>query len=109
VRREQLGITTSLNQFSRTIGGTIGLALLGAVLAAGLTGFPGDPNTLVNAKTRAQVAPQVVRQFQATLEHSLHNIFLACGGVLLLALIVAAATLRGGRLDASPAEAAAET
>ena len=36
VARAQLGIATSLNQFSRSIGGAVGVAVMGAVLSAGL-------------------------------------------------------------------------
>ncbi|HEX8096796.1 MAG TPA: MDR family MFS transporter, partial [Pyrinomonadaceae bacterium] len=36
VGRTQLGIATSLNQFSRSIGGAVGVAVMGAVLSAGL-------------------------------------------------------------------------
>ena len=36
VPRAQLGIATSLNQFSRSIGGAVGVAVMGAVLSAGL-------------------------------------------------------------------------
>jgi EmrB/QacA subfamily drug resistance transporter len=36
VPREQLGIATSLNQFFRSIGGAMGVAVLGAILTAGL-------------------------------------------------------------------------
>src|SRR4028119_289082 len=36
VARTQLGIATSLNQFSRSIGGAVGVAVMGAVLSAGL-------------------------------------------------------------------------
>src|SRR5207237_3753405 len=37
VSRAQLGIATSLNQFSRSIGGALGVAILGAVLTGGLS------------------------------------------------------------------------
>ena len=36
VERTQLGIATSLNQFTRSIGGAFGVAIMGAVLTAGL-------------------------------------------------------------------------
>ncbi|MDQ3805495.1 MAG: MFS transporter, partial [Acidobacteriota bacterium] len=42
VAREQLGIATSLNQFSRSIGGAVGVAVLGAVLSAGLASHLGE-------------------------------------------------------------------
>lgn len=36
VESNQLGVATSLNQFSRSIGGAVGVAVMGAVLSAGL-------------------------------------------------------------------------
>ena len=39
VDRSQLGIATSLNQFSRSIGAAVGVAAMGAVLARGLIGL----------------------------------------------------------------------
>jgi hypothetical protein len=35
VERTKLGVATSLNQFSRAIGGAFGVAIMGAVLTAG--------------------------------------------------------------------------
>src|SRR5678809_1518347 len=35
--RTQLGVATSLNQFSRAIGGAFGVAIMGTVLTAGLS------------------------------------------------------------------------
>jgi EmrB/QacA subfamily drug resistance transporter len=39
VERSQLGVATSLNQFSRSIGAAVGVAAMGAVLARGLIGL----------------------------------------------------------------------
>jgi EmrB/QacA subfamily drug resistance transporter len=36
VARAELGLATSLNQFSRSIGGALGVAVMGAILAAGM-------------------------------------------------------------------------
>jgi predicted MFS family arabinose efflux permease len=36
----ELGIATSLNLFARSIGGAVGVAIMGAILAAGLSGSP---------------------------------------------------------------------
>ena len=38
VERSQLGIATSLNQFARSVGSAVGVALMGALLARGLQG-----------------------------------------------------------------------
>jgi EmrB/QacA subfamily drug resistance transporter len=97
VPREQLGITTSLNQFSRSIGGALGVAILGALLSAGLAEFSQDPNALVNPEARAHIAPAELAQLQDALEGTLRNIFRASAAVVALAL-AAAVTLPGGRM-----------
>lgn len=97
VSREQLGITTSLNQFSRSIGGALGVAILGAMLSAGLAEFAQDPNALVNAEARAHIRPAELAQLQGALEGTLRNIFWASAAVVTLAL-AAAFTLPRGRM-----------
>ncbi|HYH07793.1 MAG TPA: MDR family MFS transporter [Thermoanaerobaculia bacterium] len=89
VPREQLGITTSLNQFSRSIGGALGVALLGAMLAAGLAEFSHDPNALVNPEARAQIAPAELIALQGALQGTLRTIFWTCAAVVAVALIAA--------------------
>jgi hypothetical protein len=51
VQRAQLGIATSLNQFSRSIGAAVGVAAMGAVLARGLAGvdLPGGAEAIAAA------------------------------------------------------------
>ncbi len=103
VPREQLGITTSLNQFSRSIGGAIGVAILGALLAAGLAQFSQDPNALVNPEARAHIAPAELAQLQGALEGTLRNIFWASTAVCVIAL-VAAFALPAGKIGEVHAE-----
>lgn len=104
VPREQLGITTSLNQFSRSIGGAIGVAVLGAMLAAGLARFSQDPNALVNPGARATMAPADLAALQGALEGSLRKIFGASAVVALAAFFVALTLPRGraGELHGEP-------
>jgi fucose permease len=99
VAREQLGITTSLNQFSRSIGGALGVAILGAVLSAGLAEFSSNPNALVNPEARAHIPAAELAQLQGALQGTLRNIFATSAGVVALAL-VAAFALPGGKLTA---------
>ncbi len=94
VPREQLGITTSLNQFSRSMGGALGVALLGALLAAGLAEFS-SPNALVNAEVRAKIPPSELRALQGALEGTLRTIFQTSAGVVLLALLASFRLPRG--------------
>ena len=42
VQRSQLGLATSLNMFARSIGGAVGVSVMGAILAAGLGGSVHD-------------------------------------------------------------------
>jgi len=96
VRRDQLGITTSLNQFSRSIGGAIGVAILGALLASGLARFSQDPNALINPEARANIPAAELRQLQGALEGTLRNIFATCAAVVGLALLGSFALPGGG-------------
>ena len=98
VPREQLGITTSLNQFSRTIGGALGVALLGAMLAAGLAEFSSNPNALVNPEARSHLPPSELAALQGALEKTLRTIFWTSTAVSALGLAVALG-LPGGKVE----------
>ncbi|HEX7828485.1 MAG TPA: MFS transporter, partial [Thermoanaerobaculia bacterium] len=89
VAREQLGITTSLNQFSRSIGGALGVAILGALLAAGLAQYSQNPNALVNAEARAHIPAAELAQLKGALEGTLRTIFAISAGVAGLAILMA--------------------
>ena len=102
VPREQLGITTSLNQFSRSMGGALGVAILGALLAAGLAEFSHDPNALVNPAARAKIAPAELRALQGALEGTLRTIFWASAAVVALA-VAAAFRIPPGKVGDEPA------
>ena len=98
VPRDQLGITTSLNQFSRSIGGAIGVAILGALLAAGLAQYSSNPNALVNPEARAHMSPAELARLRGALEGTLRNIFAANAAVLVVALLGAFTLPGGGRV-----------
>ena len=54
VPRDHLGIATSVAQFSRSIGGTIGVSIMGAIVAASLpAGGESDPAAMAEALHRA--------------------------------------------------------
>ncbi len=99
------GAITSSTQFSRTIGGSVGVALLGALLNArlhatvaatvGRTGAPGLPgapeataealiSALLNAGTRATLPPPVAEALSLAMADSLHHVYVA---LFLLALV----------------------
>jgi MFS family permease len=94
VDRTQLGIATSLNQFSRSIGGAIGVAIMGAVLTASLaselrraavTGgalseqqaieFASNPNALIEPSAKAAVPAETLEVLQTALGQAIHPVF----------------------------------
>jgi predicted MFS family arabinose efflux permease len=80
--RSQLGIATSLNQFSRSIGAAVGVAVMGAILARGVSGLPlPAPDTA--ASSAMMLAPAVRLQFFA----ALHRVFVAGALVSLAGLV----------------------
>ena len=93
VERSKLGIATSLNQFSRSIGGAIGVAVMGAVLTASLateltkyagegflTGeqameFAANPNALIEPEAKAALSPELLDILQSALARAIHPVF----------------------------------
>jgi EmrB/QacA subfamily drug resistance transporter len=73
VDRSQLGLATSLNQFSRSIGAAVGVAAMGALLTRALHGVP-IPRA---GAELALLSPQLRSQFA----EALHQVFIA-GGVV---------------------------
>ena len=73
VDRSRLGIATSLNQFSRSIGAAVGVAAMGAIMARSLAGvaLPGGAEGF--AAAGAMLAAPVREQFAA----ALHRVFMA--------------------------------
>jgi EmrB/QacA subfamily drug resistance transporter len=108
VSRAQLGIATSLNQFSRSIGGAVGVAVMGAVLSAGLGGqlaaaakAPGtplsperaaqlalNPSALIDPAARADLPAPVVEILESALSSALHNVFWMCAVLSLCGLVL---------------------
>jgi EmrB/QacA subfamily drug resistance transporter len=96
VPRNQLGTATSFNQFARSIGATVGVAVMGAVLTIGLTshiddiqrasGLPREevarvvrkPNALIDPTARQQMmeeSPLFFEAIRTALGGALHNVF----------------------------------
>ena len=74
VDRSRLGLATSLNQFSRSIGAAVGVAAMGAILARGLAGVPLPGGAEGFAASGAMALSGAVRdQFAA----ALHRVFVA--------------------------------
>ena len=112
VERSKLGIATSLNQFTRAIGGAFGVAVMGAFLTAGLAVqlhsaaesgnanltpeqarvFAENPNALVDPAEKSKISPATLDVLQEAMATSIHRVFwvgailsvLALGVVFLL-------------------------
>jgi EmrB/QacA subfamily drug resistance transporter len=109
VARAQLGVATSLNQFSRSIGGAVGVAIMGAVLSAGLAShlqrvaragagpltaeraaeLASNPNALIEPQARAALAPEVLDELQEAMAAAIHSVFWTGTALAGLALLVA--------------------
>ena len=109
VGRAQLGIATSLNQFSRSIGGAVGVAIMGAVLSAGLAShlqgvarsgagpltperaaeLASNPNALIEPQARAALPPEVLDELQESMASAIHRVFWTGTVLSGLALLVA--------------------
>lgn len=111
VERSKLGVVTSLNQFSRAIGGAFGVAVMGAFLTAGLATqldlaaqngnadltveqarlFAENPNALVDPAAQAAVKPETLVVLREAMAISIHRVFWI--GAILSALALAVAFL----------------
>src|SRR5215204_3311238 len=122
VGRAQLGIATSLNQFSRSIGGAFGVAIMGAVLSAGLAShlqsfartsagtltperaaeLASNPNALIEPEARAALQPAVLDELQEAMAASIHKVFWTGTVLSALALVVALRLPRSGDSAVAP-------
>jgi len=105
VSRGQLGIATSLNQFSRSIGQTVGVAIMGTVMTLSLASHVGEiqkasgmpetdvarvvhnPSALIDPIARAAQKPELIKAMSGALAGALHTVFLTGVGFAVLALI----------------------
>ncbi|HYO98655.1 MAG TPA: MDR family MFS transporter [Pyrinomonadaceae bacterium] len=121
VARTQLGIATSLNQFSRSIGGAVGVAVMGAVLSAGLAARLGEvaraegsvlsparaaelaanPNALIDPQAQADLPPGVLDVLRAAMAGAIHNVFWVGTVLAGLALVVSFYLPRAGDSSSS--------
>ena len=87
VPRTQLGIATSLNQFSRSIGGAVGVAVMGAIMTASFSaasvelsrGLPSqspiEAESLIDPAAQATIPPDMLIGLRAALVDSMRNVF----------------------------------
>jgi EmrB/QacA subfamily drug resistance transporter len=130
--RQYLGVASSQIQFWRNLGGTVGSAILGAVLANRLPdylttrvsslhlppgaggGFPtsGGANAILDPALLAKLPPAFVSAIRLALSDTLHDIYIFAGVILVLALVATVfmkeVPLTGARreigIEASPVE-----
>lgn len=122
VERHQLGSVTSLNQFSRAIGGAFGVAIMGAVLTAGLSNqllksaggpdsvltvdqaasFASNPNALIDPAAKASLEPATLNVLQEAMAAAVRPVFWVGGAVCALALVVAFALPKRRRETGEP-------
>src|SRR5438128_2044200 len=104
--RQYLGVASSQIQFWRNLGGTVGSAILGAVLSNRLpdylatrvaaTGIPsqarknlptGNANAILDPSLLSHLPQAIISAFRLALSDSLHDIYVFAGAALVLALI----------------------
>lgn len=122
VPRAQLGVATSLNQFSRSIGGAVGVAIMGAVLTAGLAShlqsaaragaghlteeraaeLASHPNALIEPQARASLAPEVLDVLQDAMAQAIHKVFWVGTALSALALLASLWLPRAGAPGVEP-------
>jgi predicted MFS family arabinose efflux permease len=84
VSRAELGVATSLNLFARQIGGAVGVAIMGAILASGLGGsLRATPAALAGAGLTG-LSPELRQRLIVSLQHAFTSGAVAAG----LALVV---------------------
>jgi EmrB/QacA subfamily drug resistance transporter len=109
VHRSQLGVATSLNQFSRAIGGAFGVAAMGVALTIGLStqlhtladrpgspftheqaaAFAENPNALIEPSAKAALPAETLEILQNGMAAAIHPVFYVGSVVSFLALIAA--------------------
>jgi EmrB/QacA subfamily drug resistance transporter len=124
--RHYLGVASSQIQFWRNLGGTVGSAILGAVLANRLPGYlasqvsslhlppqllghlpTGGANAILQPGVLAQLPPEFVSAIRYALSDTLHDIYLFAGAILVVAL-VSTVFMKEVPLTSAPARGFAE-
>lgn len=122
VARTELGIATSLNQFARSIGGAVGVAVMGVMLSAGLANrlqefarggntvltparaaeLAANPNALIDPQARAALPAGAFDVLQGALAGAIHSVFWAGAVFAALALLASFYLPRGGGGNIAP-------
>jgi hypothetical protein len=96
VPRAQLGVATSVNQLARTLGGAVGVAVMGVMLTAGLASrAPGSHD--LSALVLTQGHTPALEAERALMRHALvgalHGVFVLSAVIVAAAFAVAAVWL----------------
>ena len=92
----QRGIATATTQFFRTIGGSIGVAVLGALLTAQWRGRAADlgagadfdrANTLLDPERRTDLAPATVEVLRQALDQALRSVYIVVAALTVLVFL----------------------
>jgi MFS family permease len=107
VDKSELGVATSLNQFARSIGGAFGVAVMGAVLSAGLAenlnkaaadnvisqpqaeAFAANPNALIDPQAQAGLPSGALDVLRDAMASSIQKVFWVGALLAALSLLVA--------------------
>jgi EmrB/QacA subfamily drug resistance transporter len=79
VSRVDLGVATSLNMFSRQIGGAVGVAIMGAVLAAGVDGASRFTPAALGSAGLAGLSPELRQRLILSLQQAFATGAVAAG------------------------------
>jgi hypothetical protein len=99
VERSELGVATSLNLFARSIGGAVGVAAMGAIVASSLAGSTRLPPGALEGSGLAGLSPDLRLRLIATLQRALGSGAFAAGLALLVSFWVP--PFAGEKVDAS--------
>ncbi|WP_056969900.1 MDR family MFS transporter [Lacticaseibacillus thailandensis] len=91
---DQIGMATSFNTLSRTLGQTLMISIYGIIfngrISAGVAGHRGLDtnmmNKLVNSQTVHELSAEVIPPLRGVLFSALHTVYLTCAVVVVLAL-----------------------
>jgi EmrB/QacA subfamily drug resistance transporter len=111
----QQGVASALNDLSREVGGAIGIAVIGSLLAAGYrssidgAGLPGPvaEKARISLAVASRMGDPVAAQAQGAFVDGMHSALLFAAGVAVVAAVAVAGLLRHGA--GRPAAASART
>lgn len=107
VARTQLGTATSMMSFMRTIGGSVGVSIMGAVMVSRLTtglthlppGITVTPEQLLDPIASREITPAALEAIRGVLAAAIQPVFLIALIASCLALVVVLFTPRGSVQD----------